>query len=138
MCKGPLFQASRLRLVYCSSEILGHIFTGGNIIVKQVGHASLIVSLPDGTKEDRLITPPRLRTEGLRYGSPYIELTVSSYIQISFGWLSTIKYQGKGYFSGKSHIFKEDLTLPTVFGSSFQANSFEGQWNTTSKYLREV
>ncbi len=45
MRKGPPFQVSRLCLVYCSSEILGPILTGGNIIIKQVGHASLTVSL---------------------------------------------------------------------------------------------
>jgi hypothetical protein len=110
--------------------------TGGNIIVKQVGHATLTVSLPDGTKEDFLITLPRLRIEGLWYGSPYIELTDTSYIQSSSGWLSTIKYQGKGYFSGKSHSFKADLAPPIGSGSSFQASSFEGQWNATSKDLR--
>jgi hypothetical protein len=101
--------------------------------VKQVGHATLTVSLPDGTKEDYLITLPRLRIEGLWYGSPYIELTEASYIQSSSGWLSTIKYQGKGYFSGKSHSFKADLTPPIGSGSSFRASSFEGQWNATSK-----
>ena len=42
----------------------------------------------------------------------------------------------KGYFSGKSHSFKADLTNPIGSGSSFQASSFEGQWNATSKDLR--
>ncbi|KAI0277804.1 Oxysterol-binding protein [Russula aff. rugulosa BPL654] len=111
-------------------------FSGGNVIVKQVGHATLTVSLPDGTKEHYLITLPRLRIEGLWYGSPYIELTDTSYIQSSTGWLSTIKYQGKGYFSGKSHSFKADLTPPIGSGSGFHPCSFEGQWNTTSKDLR--
>ena len=104
--------------------------------MKQVGHATLTVSLPDGTREDYLITLPRLRIEGLWYGSPYIELTDTSYIQSSSGWLSTIKYQGKGYFSGKSHTFKADLAPPIGFGSSFRASSFEGQWSTTSKDMR--
>lgn len=104
--------------------------------MKQVGHATLTVSLPDGKKEDYLITLPRLRIEGLWYGSPYIELSETSFIQSSSGWLSTIKYQGKGYFSGKSHSFKADLTPPIGSGSSFQASSFEGQWNATSKDTR--
>ncbi len=120
----------------CLLPIRNIHLTGGNIIVKQVGHATLTVSLPDGTKEDFLITLPRLRIEGLWYGSPYIELTDTSYIQSSSGWLSTIKYQGKGYFSGKSHSFKADLTPPIGSGSSSHASSFEGQWNTTSKDLR--
>ncbi|KAF8263154.1 Oxysterol-binding protein [Lactarius quietus] len=108
-------------------------FSGGNIIVKQVGHATLTVTLPDGQKERYLITFPRLRIEGLWYGSPYIELAETSYIQSTSGWLSTIKYQGKGYFSGKSHSFKADLTPPIGAGSGTQASSYEGQWNTTSK-----
>jgi oxysterol-binding protein-related protein 9/10/11 len=110
--------------------------SGGNIIVKQLGHATLTVSLPNGNKEDYLITLPRLRIEGLWYGSPYIELAETSYIQSSSGWLSTIKYQGKGYFSGKSHTFKADLTPPIGAGSAFKSSSFEGQWNTTSKDTR--
>lgn len=108
-------------------------FSGGNIIVKQVGHATLTITLPDGQKEDYLITLPRLRIEGLWFGSPYIELAETSYIQSSSGWLSTIKYQGKGYFSGKSHSFKADLAPPIGAGSGTQACSYEGQWNTTSK-----
>jgi len=104
--------------------------------VKQVGHATLTVSLPDGKKEDYLITLPRLRIEGLWYGSPYIELTDTSSIQSSSGWLSTIKYQGKGYFSGKAHSFKADLTPPIGSGSRYQASAYEGQWNTTSKDTR--
>ena len=110
--------------------------SGGNIIVKQLGHATLTVSLPNGKKEDYLITLPRLRIEGLWYGSPYIELTDTTYIQSSSGWLSTIKYQGKGYFSGKSHSFKADLTPPIGSGSSYQTSSYDGQWNTTSKDTR--
>ena len=109
---------------------------GGNIIVKQVGHATLTITLPDGQKEEHLITLPRLRIEGLWFGSPYIELAETSYIQSSSGWLSTIKYQGKGYFSGKSHTFKADLTPPIGAGSGTQASSYEGQWNTTSKDTR--
>jgi oxysterol-binding protein-related protein 9/10/11 len=134
MRKRPLSQVKLLSLIQGLVH-LSHI-TGGNIIVKQVGHATLTVSLPDGTKEDYLITLPRLRIEGLWYGSPYIELTDTSHIQSSSGWLSTIKYQGKGYFSGKSHSFKADLTPPIGSGSSFHASSFEGQWNATSKDLK--
>lgn len=67
-------------------------------------------------KEDYLITLPRLRIEGIWYGSPYIGLTNTSHIQSSSAWLSTIKYQGKGHFSGinvaDSHTFNADLTPP--------------------------
>jgi len=107
-------------------------FSGGSIIVRQVGHAVLTVLLPSGDKEEFLITLPRLRIDGLWYGSPYIELTDTSYIQSSTGWLSTIEYKGKGYFSGKSHSFKAVLTTP---GGAL-ADTIEGTWHTTSKNVQ--
>jgi len=93
-------------------------FSGGSIIVRQIGHATLTVTLPDESQEQYLITLPRLRIDGLWYGSPYIELTETSYIAQgrsdgkSGGWLGQIEYKGKGYFSGKSHSFKATLTPP--------------------------
>jgi len=107
-------------------------FSGGSIIVKQIGHAVLDVFLHSGEKEQYLITFPRLRIDGLWYGSPYIELAETSYIQGSSGWLSTIEYKGKGYFSGKSHSFKATLKAPSP--SLFtQPLTVEGTWHTTSK-----
>jgi hypothetical protein len=50
----------------------------------------LTVELANGEKEEYLITLPRLRIDGIWYGSPYIELTDTSYIQSSTGWLSTV------------------------------------------------
>ncbi|KIM89944.1 hypothetical protein PILCRDRAFT_95024 [Piloderma croceum F 1598] len=105
-------------------------FSAGSIIVKQIGHATLVVDLPSGEKEEYLITLPRLRIDGLWYGSPYIELAETSYIQGSNGWLSTIEYKGKGYFSGKSHTFKAILKPPT---SDHKTEVIEGTWHTTSK-----
>jgi len=58
---------------------------------------------------------PPSRGEGgvfdLVWGS-YIELAETSYIQGSSGWLNTIEYKGKGYFSGKSYSFKATLKPP--------------------------
>ncbi|GBE87104.1 Oxysterol-binding protein [Sparassis latifolia] len=105
-------------------------FSGGSIIVKQIGHAVLTVDLPSGGQEVFLITLPRLRIDGLWYGSPYIELTETSYIQSSTGWLSTMEYRGKGYFTGKSHVFKASLCPP---GSETPRHVFEGLWHMTSK-----
>ncbi|KAH9887076.1 Oxysterol-binding protein [Cubamyces lactineus] len=112
-------------------------FSSGSIVVKQIGHAILTVDLPDGKKEEFLITLPRLRIDGIWYGSPYIELTGISYIQSSSGWLSTIDYEakeGRGYFGlsfgGKSHFFKAVLTAP---GSSTPVKRYEGLWHETSK-----
>jgi len=105
-------------------------FSSGSIIVKQIGHAVLTIDLPSGEKEEYLITLPRLRIDGLWYGSPYIELSDISYIQSSTGWLSTIEYKGKGYFSGKSHTFKATVKPPTT---SYKSEVIEGTWHTTSK-----
>lgn len=66
------------------------MYAGGSIIVKQVGHAILTITLPSGDKEEYLITLPRLRIDGLWYGSPYIELVDTSYIQGSNGWQSVV------------------------------------------------
>ncbi|CCM04138.1 uncharacterized protein FIBRA_06300 [Fibroporia radiculosa] len=108
-------------------------FSGGSIIVKQIGHAVLTVDLPEGGKEEFLITLPRLRIDGLWYGSPYVELSETSYIQSSTGWLSTIEYKGKGYFSGKSHTFKASVSPPRTTNP---VHTFEGLWHLTSKDIR--
>lgn len=100
------------------------------VVVKQVGHAVLGVKLPDGSVEDYLITLPSLRIDGIFYGAPYIELTNTSYIASSTGWVSTIEYKGKGYFSGKSHTFKAVVTAPH---STQPAHTIEGLWHETSK-----
>ncbi|OJT14725.1 Protein KES1 [Trametes pubescens] len=112
-------------------------FSSGSIVVKQIGHAVLTVDLPGGGKEEFLITLPRLRIDGIWYGSPYIELTGLSYIQSSSGWLSTIDYEakeGRGYFGfsigAKSHFFKAVLTPP---GSTNPAKKYDGLWHETSK-----
>lgn len=62
------------------------------VVVKQDGHAVLTIELPNGEKEEFLITLPRLKIEGIWYGSPYIELTESSCIQSSSGWNSTVSH----------------------------------------------
>lgn len=84
---------------------------------------------------------------GIWYGSPYIELSDSSYIASSTGFVSVIEYKGKGYFSGKSHSFKahiypplpgfvamaaadpENLPLPSMTAKYVA----EGTWVGTSK-----
>lgn len=59
-------------------------------IVKQVGHAILNVNLPSGEKETYLVTLPRLVIAGLLVGSPYIELSETSYIASSTGFISMV------------------------------------------------
>ncbi|KAI5829741.1 Oxysterol-binding protein [Schizophyllum commune Tattone D] len=103
-------------------------FSGGSIIVKQIGHALLTVKRPDGQDEEYLITFPRLRIDGLWYGSPYIELVDTSYIVGSTGYTSTIEYKGKGYFTGKSHTFKATVSSPKLHTPYV----IDGLWHTTS------
>ncbi|CAG7851201.1 Protein KES1 [Serendipita indica DSM 11827] len=104
-------------------------FSSGAILVKQVGHAILTYAPPGKDVEKYLITLPRLRIDGIWYGAPYIELTDNGYIQASTGYLSTIEYKGKGYFSGKAHSIKASFavnpTSPIVV--------VEGQWDTVTK-----
>ncbi|TFK19365.1 Oxysterol-binding protein [Coprinopsis marcescibilis] len=132
-------------------------FSAGAIIVKQIGHAILNVK-----GAEYLITLPRLRIDGLWYGSPYIELIDTSYI-IGEGFVSLIEYKGKGYFSGKSHSFKATVTpagadVPAVpasgsagglsswYGGGSKSNSstslalkehvIEGTWHETSSWTK--
>jgi len=104
-------------------------FAAGSIVVKQVGHAILAHKRPDGTIEKYLITLPRLRIDGLWYGSPYIELTDTSYIVSSTGYTATIEYKGKGYFGGKSHQYKATLVGPTGATTAVA----DGLWDSVSK-----
>jgi len=107
-------------------------FSTGSIFVKQVGHAILTVRVPTGPPQQFLINFPKLRIDGLWYGSPYTELTETSYIQASSGWTSTLEYRGKGYFSGKSHTLKAVHLRP---GSSGSPVTVEGTWNTICKVI---
>ncbi|ORY23799.1 hypothetical protein BCR39DRAFT_342377 [Naematelia encephala] len=102
-------------------------FTGTSINVKQSGHALLTVKPKSGGQETYLITLPKLRIEGIVWGSPYVELTDSSAIQSSTGYTAAIDYKGKGYFTGKSHSFKATLS----HGSKTLQN-YEGTWTGIS------
>lgn len=73
------------------------------INVKQYGHA--ILEFKD-LGETYLVTLPPLHIEGLITASPFVELEGTSYIQSSLGYLATIEYLGRGYFSGKKNTFK--------------------------------
>jgi len=110
-------------------------FSSGSIIVKQIGHAVLSVKSASGPPESYLITLPRLRIDGLWYGSPYIELADTTYI-IGGGFMSTIEYKGKGYFSGKSHSFKATLTALPGQGQGLGETVVEGTWHETSKFTK--
>jgi len=94
----------------------------------------LTVKLPSGSTEEYLLTLPRLRIEGLWYGSPYIELTDHSNI-VGGGWVGSVEYKGKGYFSGKAHSFKATLNPQPGMGGAHKEIVIEGQWNTDSHFV---
>ncbi|KAH9821095.1 hypothetical protein DFH28DRAFT_1120438 [Melampsora americana] len=111
-------------------------FSGKSVIVKQVGHGILRITLPDNTVESYLVTLPKLRIEGLLLGSPYVELTETSHIQSSTGYHAVIDYKGKGYFSGKSHTFVAKIhPKPKSTQILYQ---IEGQWNGISKFTKQI
>jgi hypothetical protein len=78
-------------LVVCSALSINHcLLIGTSIIVKQVGHAILSVDVHGREPQEYLITFPRLRIDGLWYGSPYIELAETSYIVGNNGWCAQV------------------------------------------------
>ncbi|KAG6914467.1 hypothetical protein DXG01_017088 [Tephrocybe rancida] len=111
-------------------------FSGGSIIVKQIGHAVLTYTPSSGDPVEYLLTLPRLRIDGLWYGSPYIELAETSYI-LGGGFVGTIEYKGKGYFSGKSHTFKAHIVpAPGMGGANAEEHIVEGTWHEKSKFVK--
>lgn len=113
-------------------------FSGKAILVKQVGHAIVRVTRPNKDVFAYLLTLPKLRIDGILYGSPYVELTEQSYIQSSSGWMVSIEYKGKGYFSGKAHTYRATLHPPQHLLSTSTNNiTIEGQWSggSSSTYV---
>jgi len=101
-------------------------FSARTLSIRQVGHAILRVKLADGTVESYLITLPKLKIEGLWYGAPYVELDGTSYIQASHGAVTTIKYSGKGWVSGKSHSFTAEVAPAT---GAHVSHTISGVWS---------
>ncbi|KAF8961642.1 hypothetical protein BDZ97DRAFT_1905487 [Flammula alnicola] len=123
-------KTKRLRLVGHNAQKTS--FSSGSIIVKQIGHALLSV----GDTEHFLITLPKLRIDGLWYGSPYIELADTSYI-VGGGHICSIEYKGKGYFSGKSHTFKATVVpMPGHGGAGPREIVVEGTWHENSRFTK--
>lgn len=89
---------SRSIRLSCITRFDGMLGLAGSIIVKQIGHAILTVTLPSGSVEEYLITLPRLRIDGIIYASPYIELSETSYIASSTGWVATVRLSSFNVF----------------------------------------
>ncbi|KAI9831869.1 MAG: Oxysterol binding protein [Phylliscum demangeonii] len=96
------------------------------IHVRQIGHALLHL---ERFQEDYLITLPSLHIEGLIYGSPFVELNKSTYIQSSSGYTAKIDYSGKGWLSGKKNSVSAVL-YPTGREKEI-IYTLDGQWTDT-------
>lgn len=99
------------------------------IIVKQIGHAVLRVTLPSGEIESYLITLPGLHIEGLIFGAPFVELDGSSSITSSSGFAAKIDYSGKGWLSGKKNTIV--ATVHPIGKEKEVLYNATGQWNKT-------
>lgn len=71
----PPVTAFRLKNKEKNVVLNGHFaqktsFSGKSIMVKQVGHAIINIITPQGQEESYLITLPKLRIDGLFFGSP--------------------------------------------------------------------
>ncbi|EEB06548.2 oxysterol binding protein [Schizosaccharomyces japonicus yFS275] len=106
-------------------------FTGPHIHVRQTGHARLTL---ENLNEVYYITFPMVVLEGLWYGAPYIELSKKSYIFSNTGYMSTIEYSGRGYFTGKRNTFKASISeLGRKTEPLYQIN---GSW-TGQLYIKD-
>jgi len=110
-------------------------FSGKSINVKQVGHAIMRITLPDGKVESYLCTLPKLRIEGLLFGSPSVELSESSDIHGSTGWHTHIEYKGRGWTGGKSHSFTASVAPSANEAMSKKpTHVIEGVWTGASSF----
>jgi len=110
-------------------------FTGRTISVKQVGHG--IYHL-DQQNEDYLITFPNLKLEGLLFMAPYVELSGSSHIVSSTGYIATIDYAGKGWLSGTKNSFTATLSKESGGHKGTTLYTVSGVWTGSSKIRNET
>jgi hypothetical protein len=103
-------------------------FKAGSIVVKQTGHAQLVIQLPDNTTETYYITLPDLKIQGLLSFAPYVELDKTTYIVSTTGYLATIDYSGKGWVSGSKNSF-----TATLAHEKTPLYKISGQWTGESK-----
>jgi hypothetical protein len=94
----------------------------GSVKIKQKGYAIMHVDTYD---EDYLIPVPNVKVSGILSGTPYPELQGKYSIVSSSGFVSEIKFEGKGLFSGTKnrvearvfHIDDPSTDIYTVHGS---------------------
>lgn len=109
-------------------------FSKGAILVKQVGHAMVHTKPPGKDLEVYLITLPALSVEGLWYAKPYVELDhTTTHISSSSGYLATLQFSGKGYFSGKPHQLK--ATITPIKEPENVLYTIQGDWSAQTHFV---
>lgn len=96
----------------------------GNVYVKQIGHARLHITAFD---EDYLIPLPTVTIKGILSASLYPELSGTYYITSSNGFVSEIKFTGKGLITGKKNSFQAKVYAATRPNHSLYR--IKGQWS---------
>ena len=112
---------------YTAQEI--YLSKTGSVNITQIGHAFVHL---DGFQESYLVTLPLLTVKGLLSGTPYPELTGTSYIASSTGFTSKIDYSGASWLPGSNHKRNTfDAELYMTKDPSQVLYKVHGQWNST-------
>ncbi|KNE73255.1 hypothetical protein AMAG_17431 [Allomyces macrogynus ATCC 38327] len=107
-------------------------FKTTSIKVEQTGRAVLTVHPPNGEVDEYFITLPELVLRGLLTGQLFVELTGTSTITSSSGYLASFEYLPKPWFGGDYHVFKgtigafdvpDDLASPDSASSTSSSSS---------------
>lgn len=102
----------------------------GNVSIKQKGYAILHI---DKYNEDYLMPVPNVKVKGILGGKPYPELQGSYSLISSTGYVSQIKFEGKGFFGGgqkngfDAKMFHVDSPEKTLYHA-------KGAWNGESTF----
>ncbi|KAF2020015.1 hypothetical protein BU24DRAFT_419605 [Aaosphaeria arxii CBS 175.79] len=96
----------------------------GSVNIKQKGYAVVHI---DELDEDYLIPVPNVKVKGIISGSPYPELSGTYSIISSTGFVSEVKFEGRGIFSGtkngvEARVFHVDSPQQNIY-------TVDGQWS---------
>jgi len=92
--------------------------------VKQTGHANLHIA---AFNEDYLLPLPSVTVKGILSANLYPELSGTYYITSSNGFVSEIKFTGKGIIAGKKNSFEAEVYAASK--PSHILYTVKGQWS---------
>lgn len=97
----------------------------GSLNIKQTGHAMFHI---DQYSEDHLIPFPDFSVKGFLSGKLYPEINGTYHIISSSGFVTELRFSGKGYFSGKKNSL-EAIMYRRNDESKAAVYRIRGQWN---------